>query len=344
MSRVPSIVTIVLLGACSSARADVVSLTPTAEFKAPGNAVRGTVQSESPSEVTVKLGNNITKVPTGAIVSITYDNQPPDLVLAQTRENAGNFAEAADLYKKAAAKATGKPFVIEAALFGEARVSVDLALTDPSKTDQAIQLLEAFGRTYSKGRHVVPALEALTRLYLGKGDYAKVDETLTRMSALPQSADRAAVLRARVFSKKGEFDKAVVELDKIIAASAEGSVKRRDAQLAKAEALVGGKKFSEAETLVRNVIKAAPAEDVASQSLAHNMLGDCLRAAGKPREALYAYLHTDLLFFKDREQHPRALARIAEVWRELRQEDRAGETLDRLRKEYPRSPYVAAAR
>ena len=91
----------------------------------------------------------------------------------------------------------------------------------------------------------------------------------------------------------------------MIGSSPEGSAKRRDAQLAKAESLVALKKFAEAEALVRGVIAGAPAEDATTEALAHNTLGDCLLAANRPKDALYAYLHTDLLFFKDKEEHPR---------------------------------------
>ena len=90
------------------------------------------------------------------------------------------------------------------------------------------------------------------------------------------------------------------------------------------------------------MIQGAPAEDAATQAAAHNTLGDCLRAAGRPKDALYAYLHTDLLFFKDKEQHPRALAQIVQIWRELKRHDRADEALDRLKAEYPKSPYLNA--
>ncbi|MFN2450716.1 MAG: hypothetical protein ABR508_13200, partial [Candidatus Baltobacteraceae bacterium] len=57
---------------------------------------------------------------------------------------------------------------------------------------------------------------------------------------------------------------------------------------------------------------------------------------------LYAYLHTDLLFFKDKEQHPKALARIVQTWQELKRPDRADEAFERLKQEYPKSPYVAS--
>jgi hypothetical protein len=66
----------------------------------------------------------------------------------------------------------------------------------------------------------------------------------------------------------------------------DGSTRQREARLAKAESLVVLKKFAEAEADVRAVIKATPTEDYQAQSAAYNTLGDCLRAAGKPKDAL----------------------------------------------------------
>ena len=121
-------------------------------------------------------------------------------------------------------------------------------------------------------------------------------------------------------------------------------VKAREARLAKAESLAGLKKFPEAEADVRAVIQASPPEDFAAQSAAYNTLGDCLRAAGKPKDALLAYLHTDVLYAKDKEQHPRALAQIAQLWRELKREDRANEIDGAPQAGVPRSPWLSASR
>ena len=132
------------------------------------------------------------------------------------------------------------------------------------------------------------------------------------MAKLPQSADRAAVLRAKLFDRKGDHDKAIAEYDRLIQGSPEGSVRQREGRL-KAESLVATKKFAEAEADVRAVIKSSPAEDYQSQSAAYNTLGDCLRAAGKPKDALLAYLYTDLLYSKDKEEHPRALRALSKL-------------------------------
>ncbi|WP_422931296.1 tetratricopeptide repeat protein [Singulisphaera sp. PoT] len=326
----------------ASAMADDVVLVPNSNVKgAVGGRVRGTIDSESSTNVVVKLGATTTTVPTGEIASISYTGQPPVMVQAESRESAGSLAEAADLYKKAAAEAE-KPFIKQAALFAQANAMAELALMDASKSPEAITLLEAFVRAHAGGRHAVSAYDNLARLQLQKEDFAAVEKTLAAMSKLPQSADRAAVLRAKVFAKQGNFDKAVAEYDQLIKNGPEGSFRQREAKLAKAEGLAGQKKYAEAEELVRSVIKSSPPEDVQTQSAAYNTLGDCLRAANKPKEALDAYLHTDILYSKDKEQHPRALAQISHLWRTLRRDDRADEVWQVLKKEYPNSQWLAS--
>jgi tetratricopeptide (TPR) repeat protein len=336
---------LVIAGLTAMVQADEVVLTSSSTVKgAIGGRVRGTIQSESPSEVVVKLGNNLTNVAVGDIASIHYDGQPASMTLAETKESANQLAEAADLYKKAASDAAGKPLIEQAARFRQAQLIAELAMGDPSRAAEAVALLDSAVKAHPTSRHVVAALDALARLQLQKSDFAAVERTITDMGRLPQSADRAAVLRARLFDKKGDHAKAIAEYDRLIQGSEAGSVRQREARLAKAESLVAASKFAEAEADVRAVIKAAPAEDAQAQSAAYNALGDCLRAAGKPKDALVAYLHTDLLYSKDKEQHPRALAQISKLWRDLKRDDRADEAWNRLKQEYPQSPWLAAAR
>jgi len=334
------------LALTSSALADDVTLVPNSTVKGGlviGGHVRGDVQAESSKEVTVKSGNNSITIPVDQIAAISYAKQPPSMALAESRENAGALAEAAELYKKAAGEASGSPFPLQAALFHQANATAELALADPSKAGDAVGLLESFVKTYPNSRHIISALDSLARLQLNKGDYAGVEKTLAEMEKQPQSTDRAAVVKAKISAKKGEHAKAITALEILIKNAPDGSQRQREAKLAKAESLAALKKYAEAEKEVKAVIKALPAEDVQGMSAAYNTLGDCLRAAGKPKDALLAYLHTDILFSKDKEQHPRALAQISQLWRVLKQETRADEVFQRLKQEYPSSPYVASA-
>jgi TolA-binding protein len=323
--------------------ADEVVLVPGSTLKqAIGGRVRGQVQSESPGEVVVRLGTNTTTVPTDQIISIRYDGQPATLQLAETREAAGQLSEAADLFKKAAGEASDRPFVVQTALFREAAALTDLALIEPDRLKDARDKLLRFVRTYPNSRHIIPAREDLARLQLNAGDFKAAEATIAELARLPKAAERAAVLHARVLTRQGSYAEAISELDRLIANFPDRSARKREARLAKAEGLVGQKKYQEAEALVRQVIQETPAEDVPAQAVAYNTLGDCLRAANRPKDALLAYLHTDLLYSKDKEEHPRALHQIERLFRQLKQDGRADEYAQRLRQEYPRSPWLNA--
>ena len=332
-----------LLALAAPTLADEIVLIPGTTVKqAAGNRVRGTVQSEALTEVVVKLGANTINVPTDQIISIRYDGQPASLALAESNESGGQLAKAAELYKKAAVEADGKPFIVQTAQYKHAEVTADLAMADPSKASEAVTLLEAFVKTNPASRHTGPALDTLARLQLQKGDFPQAEKTIASLSAIPTGADRAAILRAKILARKGDHAKAVAELDRLIKAAPAGSLRQTEARLAKAESLAALKQFGAAETDLRSVIKTLPAEDVAGQSSAYNTLGDSLRAAGRPKDALLAYLHTDLLFSKDKEQHPRALSAISQLWRELKRDDRADDVFARLKQEYPQSPWLTA--
>lgn len=323
--------------------ADQVVLIPGSALKAPGGRFRGQVTTESPTEVKLTLGANVQTVPVDQIVTIIYAGMPAKMTQAESRENAGALGEAAELYKQSAVEAAAKPLIVQFAQFSQARLIADLALADPARVNDAITLLETFTKANGTSRHIIPSLELLARLQLVKGSTDATGKTIDALAKYPIAADRAAVLRARVLAKKGDHAAAITEFEKLIASASDGSAKKREGQLARAESLAALKKYDEARQALEKVIEATPAEDYVAQSAAYNTLGDCLRSAGMPKEALFAYLHTDVLYSKDKEQHPRALAQIAQLWKILKREDRAEETLDRLKQEYPQSPYLSAA-
>jgi tetratricopeptide (TPR) repeat protein len=334
---------LVVIGGSSWAHADDVNLVPGTTFKqAIGGRVKGQVQSESPSEVVVMLGERATSVPTDQIQSIRYDGQSASFPLAEARESGGQLAEAADLFRKAATESAGKPFPAQAAQFREAEVLTELAMVEPDRVKEAKDKLTRFLTAHPAGRHLASARACQARLLLHAGDFAGAEAAIADLAKLPRGAERAAVLRTRVLGKQGKHAEAIAQLDKLIASAPKGSERQRAAQLAKAESLAAMKQFKEAEALLHGVILANQPEDAAAQAPAYNTLGDCLRAANRPTDALFAYLHTDLLYSKSKEEHPRALHHISDLYRVLKQDGHADEVAQRLRQEYPHSPWAVA--
>jgi tetratricopeptide (TPR) repeat protein len=330
-----------IIGSPRAGRADDVSLIPGATVKqAIGGRVHGNVQSETATEVVVTLGTGPVSVPTDQIASIRYDGQSANFQLGEAREAAGLLTEAAELFKKAAADSASRPFPHQAALFREAEVLGDLAMIEPDRIREARDKLNQFIRLYPGGRHIAPAREALARLQINSGDFAGAEANIVALARMPRGGERSSVLRSKLLARQGKHQEAIAEMDRLIASSPKGSDRQRAAKLAKAESLAAIKKYKEAETLVRDVILENPAEDAASQAPAYNTLGDCLRAANRPKDALVAYLHTDLLYNKDKEEHPRALHGITSAFRQLKQDARADEFAQRLKQEYPRSVWT----
>jgi tetratricopeptide (TPR) repeat protein len=342
MSLRRSLMILGVLVVAVAARADEMVLIPNATFNAPGGRIRGQIQEETPTVVRIQAPNGVKEVPVEDIDTITYEGQPSSFLLAETRLASGDLAGAAEQYKKAVSDSGGKPLLVQAASFGQAHALTELAMSSPHRANEAIAQLEAFLKAHAKTRHRGPALEDLARLYLQKGDADGASKAIDELETIPWESDHATVMKTRVLAKKGKNDEAIQALDKIIAGAAKGSTRSIEAKLARAESLAASKKFKDAEAAVQEVIKDTPPEKAEIQALAHNTLGDCFRAAGQPKNALLAYLQTVLLYDKDKEQHPRALYQAAQLFRELKRDDRADEMMEELKQKYPQSPWLSA--
>jgi predicted Zn-dependent protease len=333
----------VLIVVGTDVRADEISLKPDAVPKGGSIRLVGTILAESPAAVRIQTTAGTTDVPLGQIDSITYTGQPAGLSQGRIRDRAGDPIGALELYGKAVAEVgSATTPVAAAARFGQASAQARLAESDPGARAQAFKMLDSFVTTFPSSRQLGPALEAIVRLSIAADDVPRAEAAATRMASIPSLADRAAMLQARVMVKKGDTDAALKKLEPLVAAAKKGTPGAVELGLAQAETLSAAGRASEAEAAARAVIAACPPEQADVQALAHNTLGDCLRASGKLKDALLAYLKTDILYDEDREQHARALSRIAQLWRQLGQPERADEAAARLRETYPMSPFTLA--
>ena len=69
----------------------------------------------------------------------------------------------------------------------------------------------------------------------------------------------------------------------------------------------------------------------------YNALGDVQAKAGRLKEAMMAYLHTQLLFASEPDSHAEALFHLAEIWPQLEQTDRANQSRETLKSRYRNS-------
>ena len=305
-----------LLSRSRSAACDDVSLIRpgTTVKQAIGGRVAARSSRSRPARSWFSTGRRPTTVPTDQIVSIRYDGQSAKFQLGREPGIRRPTRRGRRALQEGGHRDGRQPFPPQAALFREAQALGDLAMVEPERHEGG----QGQAQPVRAGLSGQPPHRRRARAaWPGSRSTPAISRAPMPPSPTWPGSPRPASARPcsapRCWRGKGSTTQAIAELDRLIASSPKGSERQRAAMLAKAESLAGMKKFKEAETLVRQVIQASPPEDAAAQAPAYNTLGDCLRAANRPKEALIAYLHTDLLYSKDKEEHPRALHAISRL-------------------------------
>ncbi len=240
--------------------------------------------------------------------------QSANFQLGESREAAGQLAEAAELLQEGGRR-NGRTPVPPAGRAvprgaGARRAGHGRARAAQGGAREAREVHPV----YPGGRHIAAAREALARLQIHSGDYAGAEATIATLARMPKAGERAAVLRTRVLATAREARRGHRRAGSPDRLVAQGLANGSEPPCSpRPRASPPPRSSRKPRPCVREVIQGNPAEDAASQAPAYNTLGDCLRAANRPKEALIAYLHTDMLYSKDKEEHPRALAAIAAI-------------------------------
>jgi len=107
-------------------------------------------------------------------------------------------------------------------------------------------------------------------------------------------------------------------------------------------AALGGKP-DEAVKAAEAIIAKADPEQAELHALAYNVLGTALRKASKPKDALLAFLHVDVLYPHYPDAHAEALANLTQLWNELNKNERGARCRQLLEEQYRNSPWVKVA-
>ena len=307
--------------------------------------VSGTITATSREGITLQRRGKEMKIEANTIQSIAYDDEPPVLRLGRSAERIGNLSVALRRYEEsAAALENPRPLVKNDLEFFLARCRAKLAMTDAAELSRAAELLEAFRSSHLTSHHYYPLHNWLGKVYVRQGEFAKAKAVFEVLASAPWKDFqwRAEVAQGELLLGEADYAGAFEHFQRVLAGKAETpseKAQQQEALLAKATCLSAQGNYDEAETLLRGLIEDTPAEEAAVQAAAHCALGDSMRAAGKPKDALLAYLYVDLLLPSQQQEHAKALYYLTQLFNQLGQPDRAGEAQLRLKTTYPNSTW-----
>ncbi|QDV75274.1 tetratricopeptide repeat protein [Botrimarina mediterranea] len=313
-----------------------------------GGSKSGKITTATRDGVTVDTVDGAVNVPVGDLRFVILEEEPT--LLTQARINFGNGGyETAEEMLSGLRETGGAPKLVKQEIaYYKAACAARLALGGSGDAQEAGRQMTAFIREHGDSFHYYEAVETLGDLRVSLGDFDQAERAYSQLAKAAGIAlkARAALLVGRMLQVQGKHEDALKRFDGLIGARVNDpgvAEAQRLAKLAKAESLAATGDLTAGLEIAREVIRSADEREAATLAAGYNALGRCYEAAGESKDALFAYLHTDLLFNTDPLTHAEALAHLGPLWREAGKPDAARDALDRLRRQYAATPQARSA-
>jgi predicted negative regulator of RcsB-dependent stress response len=310
---------------------------------------KGTIQSESPSQIVVKqTPGGAKEIPAVDVLDVIYQTSALvrfDYRGAHNSETSAYTAPTAEERKKSLASALTKykellPKVTEEKPkrhieFVLAKLQARQAEDDASERDAAIDKLAKFKKDYPDSWQITACSKLLAALQMEKKDFAAAQKTFEELAAIPNLSkevrQEADLMTAQVLIGGKNYAEAEKKLQELMKAVPPDDPQAVRIQVSLAECLAATGKIDQAVPQVQAVIAKTADNDL--KALAYNTLGDCYRLANKPEDALWAYLWVDVVYHQNRQEHAKALYHLYKLFKERQDEAKAKQCKDRLEKD-----------
>ena len=314
-------------------------------FGAKGVPTSGTITAVAPDKVTIDIGGSTRDVAVNEIVRLVYGDEPSELTRARDSVIQGQVESALNDLKPLKLEEIARDYVKSDIEYYRAYCMAKIALSGGGNPQAADDALFAFVRTNRTSYHVFDATELLGNLALSQGKYEDAAKRFAFLGKAPwpDYRLRGNVNEARALTQQQKFPEALQKYEAIMASpenTPEVARQKSFAQVGKAICLSETGKQDEAMAILDGIIKDGDPKDAALFARVYNAVGACQLKVDKPKEALLAYLHVDLLFAADGEAHAEALYNLSKLWQSVNKADRAVAARNLLRERYSGSTWA----
>ena len=301
------------------------------------------------AEVTIDMAGVAKKFPAHEIIKIAFAEDPSELTSARNLTVDKNYNSAKDQLAKLDPAKIERELIKQDVAFYKAFVEAKLALTEGGNKGDAASALFKFYKAYPNSYHFYEAAEVLGDLAVATGKYDAAatfyGDTGLGGAPWPEYKLKAGLLMGRALVLAGKFDDAAKAFETVAGSgetNTEANALKQHAIVGKAQCLAETGKPEEGITMLNDIVaKNDPQLDGKLFARAYNALGNCYLKQSKPKDALMAFLKTDLLFFTDSDAHAEALSKLATLWDTTGHSDRATDARNKLRDRYSGSIWAS---
>lgn len=316
-----------------------------------GSAVSGIITEMTKTQLTISKGGSVQKVEVLDVKLVSFAEDPQDLSRARVSIQNGQYANGLADLKKIEADSIKREFVKQDLAYYAAYAQAKMALTEGGDKAAARQALLAFVASAKDSYHFFEAAQVLGDLAISLEAYedaAKYYGAIAKLAPWPEYQMRSGVLEGRALEAQGKYPEAVAKYDAVIANAVDSpeATRQKDfARIGKAVGLAETGKPDEGIKLLEEIISKRDPNDAELVELfgrTYNALGRCQFKLNKPKDALMAYLHVDLLFSNqpNPDVHAEALFHLTKLWPAVNKSDRAVAARSTLNERYSGSPWA----
>jgi tetratricopeptide (TPR) repeat protein len=311
-----------------------------------GTPSRGTVTAMGKDQVTLDMSGVSRPFQVNEIVRISYADEPNELTNARNAVLQRNWKQALAELQKLDGQTDFRDLVKQDIDYYKALSLARSAMSEGGDKNAAAAAMLGFARSAPNNYHFYDAAEVLGDLALASGKYADAAKYYNSLTGAPwgdvQMRANNAVGNALIAQK--DFPQALERYEAVLGTdlnTAEAAQQKLFATIGKAHCLGESGKADEGIAMLQDVIAKNDPQDSVLFGRAYNALGNCYLKANKPKEALQAFLHTDVLFYADSNAHAEALYRLSKLWNDVNKADRAVAARNTLRERYAGSVWAS---
>lgn len=301
--------------------------------------VSGEISKVSPDAVSVKTSGKNREIAVDQIDRISFGDDPTGLASVRSSVKSGQLEQAKT--QLGSVKSEGRPFVKQEIAFFQAAIEAKLALRGQGSVNDAARLVGGFLKSSPNSFRYYEACEAMGDLAMSLGRFDSAVKYYEKLAGSKSRgvAAQGSLLLGDAWLLKGDAKKAEAMFQRCVKAT--DPRLKAIGQLGVASCAIKSNKVgAETIAMIEKVIEDYDSSDVELFARAYNALGEAYLAAGKTESALDAYLHTDLLFYRDSEKHAEALFQLAKLWTAVNKPSEASRAKKTLKQRYPTSVWA----
>lgn len=314
-------------------------------FPQRGSPLTGIITDIAKTHVTINVRGSDQKVEVIDLKRVTFAEDPLELTRSRDAILNGQLENGLAELKRIDPASIERDYVKQDLAYYIAYAQAKLALTGGGDKAAASQALLNFVGAAKDSFHFFEAAQLLGDLAVATESYEEATKyygAIAKLAPWPEYQLRAAVLEARALEAQGKPAEAVAKYDTVInnpIDTAEATRQKALARVGKAVGMAESGQAAEAIQLVEEIIAKSDPQDGELFGRAYNALGRAQLKANRPKEALLAFLHVDVLFYSQPDVHAEALYHLTKLWQQANKSDRAVTARTLLNERYAGSPW-----